>query len=553
MSDSFINDLPSQQREKLRKALIAADWAAANGPLGGVILHLRGRATAARRYANLFLIMLVVTVMVGLGFYLGLPFWQNWADGRETALTETKNGITARKATLLTDRRALILGGTLADGTTTVQGLPDLLPDALIAMPTGTDALLFNAILHNDRLFVFGDDGTALRLTADGTAFEVVRTGTQAPLYTAILHNDRLFVFGEDGTALRLSADGTAFDAVPTGTGAWLGTAILHNDRLFAFGDDGTALRLTADGTAFEAVPTGTQALLFNAILHNDRLFVFGDGGTALRLTADGTAFEAVPTGTQARLYTAILHNDRLFAFGEGGTALATQPRLMGQAKALPLDAGRPGHAAVEAFFDALPDHVRAWKPIDDRRPDLALNFAEHTGLDVVETELDARLAALLNHPLQFLQDNAVMEFQAFLNACRGPAPTEALTTGCLTAWQTEQASGQRSWWETLADQLPPGILLLFLLATLGSLYRYNVRLAGFHQSRADFLTLMTHGRDDDQLRDILAVTQTDAQNLVTLVLAADKVEMGAIKAKLGTAEIELARAMSGAGGGGDS
>ena len=46
------------------------------------------------------------------------------------------------------------------------------------------------------------------------------------------------------------------------------------------------------------------------------------------------------------------------------------------------------------------------------------------------------------------------------------------------------------------------------------------------------------------QLRDILAGTPGDAVNLATLFLAADKVELGAIRARLGQAEIELAKAM---------
>ena len=49
-------------------------------------------------------------------------------------------------------------------------------------------------------------------------------------------------------------------------------------------------------------------------------------------------------------------------------------------------------------------------------------------------------------------------------------------------------------------------------------------------------------GRSETQIRDALAVTPADLANLTALVMAADKVEMGAIKAKLGSAEIELAR-----------
>ncbi len=138
------------------------------------------------------------------------------------------------------------------------------------------------------------------------------------------------------------------------------------------------------------------------------------------------------------------------------------------------------------------------------------------------------------------------MDFEAFLSACRGTAtpPDKDLTTACLTAWQTQQSGGE-TWWKALVDQVPPGILLLFLLATSGGLYRYNVRLAGFHDSRADALQLLSQGRTEAQLKDILATTPGEAVNLASIFLAADKVEMGTIKAKLGQAEIELAKALN--------
>ena len=65
---------------------------------------------------------------------------------------------------------------------------------------------------------------------------------------------------------------------------------------------------------------------------------------------------------------------------------------------------------------------------------------------------------------------------------------------------------------------MPPGILLLFLLATLGGLYRYNMRMAGFHHSRADALEAIVLGMKPEDLAT--AVKLSDAW-------AADKVEFG--------------------------
>lgn len=111
--------------------------------------------------------------------------------------------------------------------------------------------------------------------------------------------------------------------------------------------------------------------------------------------------------------------------------------------------------------------------------------------------------------------------FAAFMESCRaGAAEPEGagLTTACLDAYAAGQETAQGQWWNTLAEKVPPGILILFLLATLSGLYRYNVRLAGFHNSRADALELMVAGVDKDLLAPV-----ADA-------LAADKVEFGAVK-----------------------
>ncbi len=97
-------------------------------------------------------------------------------------------------------------------------------------------------------------------------------------------------------------------------------------------------------------------------------------------------------------------------------------------------------------------------------------------------------------------------------------ADPDAVTLACAAAWQDKLASEAGNILLTLAQQVPPGILLLFLLATFGGLYRYNLRLAGFHHSRADALELlMIHGEG------------FDAKTLSTIAdtLAADKVEFG--------------------------
>ena len=113
------------------------------------------------------------------------------------------------------------------------------------------------------------------------------------------------------------------------------------------------------------------------------------------------------------------------------------------------------------------------------------------------------------------------------METCRGPAAysdgasfdpgkADSITLACTNAWQAEQDRQRQSWWGALAEQVPPGILLLFLLATLSSLYRYNLRLAGFHHSRADVLEIISEKMSFDEIKSL---------SDISVSFAADKVE----------------------------
>jgi photosystem II stability/assembly factor-like uncharacterized protein len=670
MSFEFERLSPADQKTHLRKTRAAADWAAATGPLGGVIGHLRNRAVATRRTAKLFLAMLVLSVVTGLVFYLGLPFWQTWADGREEALNETLASISARKVELDAERKALLGGGRLLDGSDAPL-LTALLEDSFISIPTDTNANLLGSFVHGGRLYFFGDFGTLLRLAADGktveniptdtgayllsavseaettylvggdplnqtggtvlrladdgtgveqvptsairllndviafagqvyafgwegpllrlnadgSGVETVEIGSESGMFAAAEHDGRMYLISSDRNMLRLTLDGTAVDILPSGSDQRLLGMVSHGDRLYLIGDAGKLLRLTTDGNGFETIPTGVAQAIYNTLRLDDRLYIVGDGGTLLRLAKDGSGVERIETGTEVSLFSGTTYNDRLYITGDAGTLLrlsedgtatrslptGSTKSLMGAtvhdgqlivfgdegtlltelgatvvnaAKALPSGPDPASLSEVDAFFEGLPGHIRDWEAIRALRNHLSQVASERSGLDLIEERTKEELGRLQANPLQYLRERSALDFGTFLTSCRGGDSTAEITTACLAAWSADQAQAQRSWWEALTDQLPPGILLLFLLATLGGLYRYNVRLAGFHESRADFLTLIAHGRTDKELRDTLASTPGDAVNLATMVLAADNVEMGAIKAKLGQAEIELAKAL---------
>jgi hypothetical protein len=691
MPTDFARLSPPDQKRELNKARATADWDAANGPLGGVIRHLRDRAVTTRRAARVFLGMLILTVILGLLFFLGQPLWQTWADGREKALTETIASIRVRKAEIEQDRVALLTNGVLRREAK-VGALPDLLYDTLtpidveigssavgatafrdqlfvfgdageiyllqadlktgLQVPTATTAKLLGAASFADRLYFFGTTGTLARLATDGTTVDTVATGEDTILSGAaqladtlyllgregrlwrlskdgstleniptgveptpsfavrlegaggelainvdellsraggklqgiVAFADQLYVFGRDGEILRLNADATGMERIPSETNSTLGFATVHADRLvfagekgvlltlapdsktpipvptgtdetlnslvtlgaslYATGDAGTLLKVRHDWSGVDLVPTEATADLTGGIALNDRLYVVGNNGVVLRLSEAGDALRRLPLGSPDTIAAATHVLKRLVVLTQSGTLHAIPTELVDMSRKLPTGSDAPSVEVVDAFLRTLPVHIRDWQPVSDRLTLLRILNAEYTGLVRIEADRKRARDSLTENPLQTLREQKALEFKDFLEACRTTSTSDQITTACLAAWSSEQSMAQRPWWQVLSDQLPPGILLLFLLANLGGLYRYNLRLAGFYESRADFLTLIAHGRTDKELRDILASTQGEAVNLATMVLAADNVEMGAIKAKLGQAEIELAKAL---------
>ena len=83
----------------------------------------------------------------------------------------------------------------------------------------------------------------------------------------------------------------------------------------------------------------------------------------------------------------------------------------------------------------------------------------------------------------------------------------------------------------------------MFQLVTLGGLYRYNLRLAAFHDSRADLLEMVAFGRDAKALSDYVARNPGDGFNRLAMAFGAERVDLGTMRAKVANAEIELADA----------
>ena len=179
-----------------------------------------------------------------------------------------------------------------------------------------------------------------------------------------------------------------------------------------------------------------------------------------------------------------------------------------------------------------LPEHLRELgSPVDQVREALLQISSQRR---IVETRLASSREDLENwFTGLFQKDQQRISFRDFMSDCRdgarppeGGSSPEPITLACTQAWQAELGRAEQNWWTTLAQQVPPGILLLFLLATLSGLYRYNLRLAGFHNARADILELASinkSGADPEALAKLAEAFAADRVDFAGAATPADQ------------------------------
>lgn len=186
----------------------------------------------------------------------------------------------------------------------------------------------------------------------------------------------------------------------------------------------------------------------------------------------------------------------------------------------------------LQDFVNNLPDDIRT----TDDMITLAAALSDVIGQRIaVLGRLTTSEQDLLDIPTGlFGLNQQQMAFRDFMAICRGqgalegpsaPARTSGadapgtVTLACAEAWQAQLDGQQSNWWQAIATQVPPAILLLFLLATLGGLYRYNMQLSGFYHSRADALELLSMNRSKDDIEKLGRIAES---------LAADRIEFKA-------------------------
>ena len=248
--------------------------------------------------------------------------------------------------------------------------------------------------------------------------------------------------------------------------------------------------------------------------LASGELYVYGGSGELFILGAQAGArpIEVHMPDTSASFRFSVafpLENGRIAfreEFGTGALVITDHSERF---------SGVQTFAQYQAALDALPDWTR-----DD--PELAAYHAEAGWM--------ARMAnayeTLLQTDGSFDTDRPFITFGNFLSNCAGETPDAAIVTACTDAFRVSNGTGEIDLYRGLALQAGAIALILFLLSSIGALYRYNLRLASFFNARAETLVLAKSGllagtvrpADVAQLATALAADHVDFRQVSTPV-----------------------------------
>ncbi|CUH99167.1 WD40/YVTN/BNR-like repeat-containing protein [Leisingera aquaemixtae] len=210
LSDSYEHGLQAgiDRRSDLERAALNAEWDGAVGDYAGVIRQLRHRGTAATIRAKWIYRGLLFVILLGLAFYLGLPYWERYVDGTRETLESQQAAHLSEHAILDQQRFALI------EGTEERPGLLKLLELAGTPLQSGVNEDLRGVVVDGQNILLFGAGGVITRSTDSGANFVPVPSGVNDNLWDAVVDGKNILLFGAGGVITRSTNGGAGFEPI---------------------------------------------------------------------------------------------------------------------------------------------------------------------------------------------------------------------------------------------------------------------------------------------------------------------------------------------------
>lgn len=267
---------------------------------------------------------------------------------------------------------------------------------------------------------------------------------------------------------------------------------------------------------------------------HEDTTIVFAssnDGNGTFVATFDGGAsWQRIPVNggalseyREAEMLSIVTDGSAEFIFhytsAGGAKFLQFNDQLRGTLDSIEPSGGGIGDTNLMDAARGLPSAVFSDLQIQKLLEDFRDSTSDRVRLDEELSRVEDRaieIGGSGHSPAQLRQ-----EYSEFVNSC-GNAGVSG--DKCSSTFLELQGLENDTIWEIFAGKAPQAVLLLFLLATLSNLYRYNLRISGFHASRADVLEILAIHSDNEGSPNI-----SNLENIAKLAdaLGADKVEFG--------------------------
>ncbi len=320
---------------------------------------------------------------------------------------------------------------------------------------------------------------------------------------------------------------------LPSGQGA---IAVDRNGAVIQIGDGEASVLASENFGRIRSGMAVAQGLSLNKI--EDGSVLMSDGNGMLKYLSPGTPDwkrRIVVSQSAAPTELLVLPTGAIIAAG-ADTLFRIDNTLWEARQALEIKPGIEGDQMIDETAIA-PDLVMSIPEVNRSYSVLNKRLGERDRLvaNLVSAQAERERVRLTGFEAAEEQE----DLRAFMALCRGDlAVTEALTKTCVDAYVERLKAQAPTVWKIVSERAPPAVLLIFLLATLAGLYRYNMRMAGFHHSRADMLEVIsTKGTGD--------IGKTMAE--LAEAMAADRVEFGRGKAPSDQA-VELARTITNRG-----
>jgi hypothetical protein len=300
-----------------------------------------------------------------------------------------------------------------------------------------------------------------------------------------------------DGTLFLFGTGGVIYVRDPV-TASWTRENSAISDRishlfsidtapLLAVHSNGWISRRTDDGEWVSVSREITTRVAAMVRLNDDSLVVFGGGGFLVISHDSGETWHAIASG---------LNNiNAIYKQGD-------DYRVVSETGSVNL---RSGVQQTLEAADDLPDYQQALNSLPDT-----------IKIDEGYIRFFA-LADVLSEQMRQLDESRAngrsrgdvrSDMMSFLSSCQsnlpplGPGADETgsvadVIAACTEAYRATEGTGDIDLYRSLSDNATGALLLLFFLTALTGLYRYNLKLSGLYNARADTLTLLTGENND--------------------------------------------------------